>query len=295
MNNHHSKHQQGAVLLIVMLLIVIGGAAIAVRGYGGSEQGNHRRDVYSRQALLQAKEAIIARASADAIRPGSLPCPDTDNSGSANIFSGNHCTSYLGRFPGKTMRLPNYRDGSGEALWYAFDPQFRDHPSAEPITSALSSNISLAGDTPYENVVAVVMAPNFAFADQPRSTATSESVSLYLEGDNRSDDHTQFRSAPMSDQMNDMVLAITHGELMGAVTARVAADIAAVLSAQASYPPTLDSIDSSDIAYWEGNWSTAVANYTRLTATSATITFAGCAILYTLAHGQKPLRSRTRC
>ncbi|WP_027389726.1 hypothetical protein [Chrysiogenes arsenatis] len=293
--NNHTKHQKGAVLLIVLLLIVVGGAAIAVRGYGGSEQGQQRRDAYTRYALLQAKEALIARAVADANRPGSLPCPDLDNDGSAEMFVGNHCTFYLGRFPGKTMRLPNYRDGSGETIWYAFDPQFRDHPSAMPLTSALSGSLTITGDTPYEQVIAVVIAPNFAFADQPRSAATSEHVSLYLEGENNSDDHTRFRAAPLSEQTNDRVLAITHGELMGAVTARVAADVAAVLSAQANFPLTLDSIDSSDIAYWEANWSTAVDSYTRTTSTSATIAFVGCSILYTLVQGQKPLRSQTRC
>lgn len=293
--NSHPPHQKGAVLLIVLLLVATGGAALTVRGYGGSDYNQQRRDAYTRYALLQAKEALIARAVADESRPGSLPCPDLDNDGSAETFAGHQCKFYLGRFPGKTLRLPNYRDGSGETIWYAFDQKFRDHPTAMPLTSALNGDLTVEGDTAYESVVAILIAPNFALDHQPRSVATSEVAALYLEGENGSDDHTRFATTPQSDQANDLLLVITHSELMGAVTQRVAADIAAFLNAGTDYPLTLDSIDSSDIDYWEQNWSAGVAQYTRVSATSATLTFANCAIVYHLEQGQKPLRSQTRC
>src|SRR3989338_8627952 len=113
-----SSNQCGAALLVMLIIMIIGGMAYLVSSLNSSTL-NVARGKVTADALKQAKEALIGRAVTDTTSPGSLPCPDADGDGSADLFSGNNCPYYIGRLPWKTLGLSDLRDGSGEELWYA--------------------------------------------------------------------------------------------------------------------------------------------------------------------------------
>lgn len=155
------SRQQGIALLLVVGVLVMGGTLLTLSALNASTWRADRYRV-SQEALLAAKEALVARAVADDDRPGSLPCPDTDDDGNAELFAGNACPSYLGRLPWRTLHLPDLRDGSGERLWYVLSASHRDDTSAQPINSDTAGEITLAGLQPASNALAVVFAPGGA-------------------------------------------------------------------------------------------------------------------------------------
>ena len=110
--------QRGAALMLMLVIVVMGIAAALVGSLSTTALKNARQETTA-VALAQAKDALIGRAVSDNNMPGSLPCPDTNDDGSAELLSGNDCPSYIGRLPWKTLDLPDLRDGSGERLWYA--------------------------------------------------------------------------------------------------------------------------------------------------------------------------------
>lgn len=92
------------------------------------------RDKITAAALAQAKAALIGYAAGVSIssggRPGDLPCPDTNDSGSTGSSCGNAAgttgqTTRIGRLPWKSLGLPDLRDGDGERLWYAVSSNFK--------------------------------------------------------------------------------------------------------------------------------------------------------------------------
>src|SRR6185436_16359760 len=118
---------QALVILIVMVAIA---AMLLVYG-STSETGRAvKADAKTRAALEYARQALIGRALGDGNRPGSFPCPDLDDDGSAELFTGSACPSYIGRLPWRTLGIGDLRDEAGERLWYALSPGFRDHPTA---------------------------------------------------------------------------------------------------------------------------------------------------------------------
>jgi hypothetical protein len=165
--------QHGFGLALFLVILVLGTVAVLLSSPNTAAL-RVARDKVSDQALAQAKIALIGRAARDDNRPGSLPCPDTDGDGSAETFAGNDCPAYIGLLPWRTLGLPDLRDGSGERLWYALSPNFRDHPTAEPINSDLAGNIetrSPAGTVVAGDVVARVIAPGRAIGAQARPSA----------------------------------------------------------------------------------------------------------------------------
>src|SRR6185436_20415405 len=113
-----SALQRGAALIVMLALVGIVAVALVLKvGYAAGDRTG--RDTKTALALGQARDALIARAAMDVNRPGSLPCPDTDNDGAAELFAGVNCPAYVGRLPWRTLGLPDLRDGAGERLWYA--------------------------------------------------------------------------------------------------------------------------------------------------------------------------------
>ncbi|MGB8518322.1 MAG: hypothetical protein WCD45_10600, partial [Gallionella sp.] len=112
------QSQCGATLLVMMLILIIGITSVLLSKLNSSAP-NLSRQQQTTAALALAKDALIGRAASDANLPGSLPCPDNNDDGSADLLSGNDCTHYLGRLPWKSLGLADVRDGDGEHLWYA--------------------------------------------------------------------------------------------------------------------------------------------------------------------------------
>jgi hypothetical protein len=214
----------GQALIAVLVLIVIGAGALIYR-IASPFSLEVERDRITHAALAQAKDALIGRAASDQNRPGSLPCPDLDNNGSAELFAGTHCPGYIGRLPWRTLGLPDLRDGSGERLWYALSRSFRDHNSAQPINSDTAGELTVTGTAPATGVIAIVFAPGPAVGSQVRDTANENAVANYLEGGNEASGTTTFTSGHASGSFNDKLLAITGGALLPVVEMRVAREV----------------------------------------------------------------------
>lgn len=220
------------MLLVVMLVGIA--AALFVFGIVDTTALVLRRDRDTAEALAQAKQALIGRAASDANRPGSLPCPDTDDDGSAEIFVGpglDACPSYIGRLPWRTLGLPDLRDSDGERLWYALSSNFRDHPNAEPINSDKKGLFTITGTSPATEIIALVFAPGRTVGAQERSTANQNMVAHYLEGGNETGIGTAtFVTGTTTDTFNDRLLALTGADVMTPVEQRVAREMLALLN-----------------------------------------------------------------
>jgi hypothetical protein len=236
-----ARRQNGFFAMIVLVILVMGSLYAIVSGLNtaAAEARLHREDVAS-LALQQAKEALIARAALDLNRPGSLPCPDRDNDGIADLLAGNNCPSYIGRLPWKTLGLPDLRDAAGERLWYALSADFTDS-DASAINSDTQGTLVVPGMAPTGGIVAIVFAPGTvvgtqtrggplgASADSPCTWGVHENckVANYLEGQNASIDLT-YELSPRCERgdcpvpFNDQLAIITHAELFAIVEPVVA-------------------------------------------------------------------------
>ena len=186
----------------------------------------------STKALASAAAALIGYAASDDNRPGSLPCPDTDNNGSAQLYAGSYCPSEIGRLPWRTLGLPDPRDGSGERLWYAVSRDYSRNPSGAPaLNSDTPGQLTVTGTVPASGVVAVIFAPGPVVGSQERDTASQNLAQNYLEGGNETAGATTFVSSGVSATFNDRLHAITRDALLTAVEMRVAREARAVLRA----------------------------------------------------------------
>ncbi len=217
------KRQQGAALLVLLTLVVLVGAGLLLEGLNRSTDNQVAAEAHTMRALAEAKAALVGRAVNDANRPGSLPCPDTDNDGVAELFAGIQCPSYIGRLPWKTLRMANILDGSGETLWYALSSSFRDHGSAEPINSETLGLISVNGAA---GMVAAIIAPGAPVVAQQNRTSNNDDD--YLEGENANDDLV-FINAVRSNTFNDRVMPIAQTDVMPLVERRILGEVGQVL------------------------------------------------------------------
>ena len=240
------------MLLVVMLIGMA--AALLVYGMVDTSTIALRRNQDTAAAFAQAKQALIGRAASDANRPGSLPCPDTDDDGSAESPIPTDCPSYIGRLPWRTLGLPDLRDGSGERLWYAVLSEFARNPTCAPncpINSDTKGNITVYQDSAATTItteaVAVIFAPGAALGTQNRdtvatalcpTTGTTIACNLcaanYLDletaaGVNNATTSGPFISAPNSGTFNDKVMVIATADLMPVVEQRVARELLKVL------------------------------------------------------------------
>jgi len=226
--------------MLVVAVVVMGAALIIVKTLNAATWRADRLRV-TNASFAQAKEALIARAVADDNRPGSLPCPDTDDDGVAELFAGNQCPSYIGRLPWRTLDVPDLRDAEGERLWYVLSRTHRDHAAAEPINSNTVGEIAVNGATPSSAVLAVLIAPGRPLirAGAPDMQARDcpancNSAINYLDVAGGIDNATwvpvggvvNVVTAPESDSFNDRLLAIHSDDIMPLVEKRAAREIA---------------------------------------------------------------------
>jgi type II secretory pathway pseudopilin PulG len=131
--NAGTARERGAILLLATLaLVAVIGFVLALSWASVNPDGARRRATES--ALAEAREALIAYATARAIDPavgpGYLPCPDLDNDGWAEATCGSLSGELgqderLGRLPWKTLGIADLRDGDGERLWYAVSTKYK--------------------------------------------------------------------------------------------------------------------------------------------------------------------------
>ena len=230
------QHQRGASLMVMLVILVIGIAALLVGSLNSSALNNSRQQQTS-AALAQAKDALIGRAAADANVPGSLPCPDSNDDGSAELMAGNDCPHYIGRLPWRTLGLTELRDGTGEHLWYALSRNFRDDSTAH-INSEIQGSLNITGTQTASNAVAIIFSAGNPLLGQSRSPtqtalcsttnstiAASLCASNYLEGSNANPSpaatpNVNYQTAATS-TFNDQLIFITQDQFFSSVEMRI--------------------------------------------------------------------------
>jgi hypothetical protein len=210
----------------MMLLLVIA-ASFVLASKLNAAATNYYRDDFDARVLAEAKVTLIARAELDDNRPGSLPCPDTNGDGSAELFVGNECPSYIGRLPWRTLNSNDLRDSAGETLWYGLSRNFRDDNSAQPINSDTAGTLTLDGGP--TQMVAVLIAPGPSLANPPviNQVRPTNNVVDYLEAGNVDGDNDFVSRA--AGQFNDQIIVISRAELMSGVEKRVLGEAQAEL------------------------------------------------------------------
>jgi hypothetical protein len=220
-----------------------------------------RRDGITRDALIKAKEALIAYAAADANRPGELPCPDLNDDGKvviADEYVGSNCVSLIGRLPWSTLELPDLRDEDGERLWYALSNDFHSNGAValnnDTAYRAGNTSLTITGTPPGGNVVAIVFSPGPALVREgaaavqqrgcivgvncdatgkcttaPASNTPKCNPANYLDiasGEDNADGNTSFVSAEKSATFNDRLLPIYSDDIMWVVERRAGRELA---------------------------------------------------------------------
>jgi hypothetical protein len=237
------RREAGQALLILIVMLA---AATVILVAGSTTEAARivKSEARTRAALEHAKQALIGRAVSDANRPGSLPCPDGDDDGRADLFVGSACPAYIGRLPWRTLGIGDLRDQYGERLWYALTPAFRDHPSAPVLNSDTSGALTVFSNGE-ETVlttqgIAVVIAPGLALPGQRRDdtvelcAATGKSIqrtrcaTQYLDTSGNVSNASgagPYLIARSTHSYNDKVSAIVAADVMPLVERRVALEI----------------------------------------------------------------------
>jgi hypothetical protein len=255
-----SERGQALVLLLVVLGLAAGMFVFSMVSNVSRTNADNNTNAL---VLAQAKEALIGYAASDSNRPGSLPCPDTDNDGGAEspFTSGTECPSYIGRLPWRTLGLSDLRDSSGERLWYAVTREFARNPSCQstcPMNSDTKGTLNIVGTSLAGEIIAVVFAPGPIVPTQDRSLANRNAVAHYLEGGNETGIGTSiFVTGATTTSFNDRLLAITGADVMTPVEKRAAREILRLL---ADYK----SGGGCDCYPWaDNNWNGTSNNNTR--------------------------------
>lgn len=320
LNKSRPSRQSGAALMALILVLFISASSVIVRELN-VRVGFQETDADTRKEMINAKETLIAYAgnfaelNSSGIGPGRLPCSDYTNDGVADTA---YCgTQYTYRLPEATTTSQgtvfNFSDayaGIGQQFWYAISPAFRDS-GVNGLNSGTSGALTLDGEPGY---VAVIIAPGSAVTNQDRSEAETWAgnyygLTNYLEGNNGMLNTRVFENAVSvdSDFYNDVVIGITHSEIMTPVTARVVKEMKTWLDFFHPHPffgnayptnasgwgPYLAQFFGADW-YEDDNW-VSVANYNRLSGDIATISFTGCSIVYTVEFGGGISKDRTSC
>ncbi len=202
---HPNARQRGAVLLVLAVTISVAGLLWLY-----SSLATRDGDVRTQQAISLAQSALIGRAVADVNRAGSLPCPDTNNDGAAELLAGVQCPSYIGRLPWRTLGLSDIRDGAGERLWYALSPDVRD-ATGNVINSVVTAG-QLQINTSVQQV-AVVFSPDSVLGQQSRESTQQNAVGQYLDGSNADGDAIYESRLHDDDIFNDQVRSISQKQL----------------------------------------------------------------------------------
>ncbi|MBS1141299.1 MAG: hypothetical protein H6R13_2752 [Proteobacteria bacterium] len=250
--------------LLLLLLLGLGvGTAIFLSAWNSSNS-RLAQEHKTQETLVQAKEALIAYAAsvypAGNVRPGDLPCPDTNNDGKKESSCGNANGSTgqavrLGRLPWKSLGLADLRDASGERLWYAVSNNFKENTRHLPLNSDTTGTIQVADSSGniIPDVIAVIIAPGPPLqrlndaAIQDRSPAVENNPANYLD-ETATEDNADFtdsgtngfvggivRDAQGRILVNDSMILITYTDLMPLLEKQVASTVLNCLNTYAAY------------------------------------------------------------
>jgi hypothetical protein len=232
----------------------------------------NRQAEHDSKVLAQVKDALIAWSASRTppdnssyARPGELPCPDNDNSGTD---PGGCTAGAIGRVPWKSLRIPEPRDSTGEVLWYAISGPFR-YSTTSPITSDTQGDLVVYQDstasTVTSNAIAVIFAPGAALGIQARGTTAEQlDAANYLDtlaGLNNALAGGPFvKASTSSNSFNDRVLHILNTDLMPVVEQRVAREMIGYLN---SYRAAVGVYPWGDLGDGDSNGIEDTAAYNR--------------------------------
>jgi len=287
------QHQRGAALLIAMLVVVLG--LVTLLTFRSERKGPElEAERKTALALAKAKEALLGAAILDngGGNPGRILCPDQNNNGQSQ---GAACgftppatgLVVLGRIPHQTLNIDEKRDTANERLWYIVDKEFRSKPSL--INSNLTPSLLLNG----QPVVATIIAPGAALANQNRPSGGGNVYSDYIEG---FDGVSAVVTTAQSPSFNDRVIAITSQELFSQVTLRMARELS--LTAYGStgniLGVTIEDLPKPEI--WSANhWDDAIEPTSQVADPTITLQFVNCGIVYTITGPSSVSRDRSSC
>ncbi len=247
-------------------------------------------------ALALAKQALVARAASDDNRPGSLPCPDTDNDGLSNVVDVNSgvCVTTVGRLPWQTLGLPDLRDADGERLWYALSQHFSDS-YGNVINSNTVGQISVTGAVAADNAVAIVFAPGAPVNGQTRGAGTANVAANYIETYvNATTFSTSANGRTCNDQplvINDQLTVVTAADIFSPVQRRVAWEVQSALklyyAANGNYPVPASATNSGCLVAGYSQYCTSASGTSGLIPANPGQSYSGAAML--LAHSDSPV------
>jgi len=218
------RTQGGTTLILVLAGLVLGSVAYYLHSLSRSALVAQREQL-TRQALAEAKEALIAWAAEYATQgPGHLPCPDTNGDGLREPVACGTFNTVIGELPWRSLGVPDLRDASGTRLWYAVSPNFVDRED-RAVNADTQGILSLRGDIAADGIVALIFAPGPELPGQDRASVQAANVPIavkrthYLEGHDF--DQGRFVIERGNEQRNDTVAVITAGELFPAVERRI--------------------------------------------------------------------------
>ena len=212
--------QRGYAMLGIITILGIAATTLIVTSLN-STAIRTEQDRKTTAALALAKLALIGRAASDDDRPGSLPCPDTDNDGQANIANPltGDCAATIGRLPWQTLGLPDLRDASGERLWYALSQQFTD---ANAVNSNTTGELNVTGTVSATNAAAIVFAPGASVNGQSRDGERRFNVTHYVESYTGP---TTFIAHEAGGAYNDQLMVISSADIFLVVDRRIAKEV----------------------------------------------------------------------
>jgi hypothetical protein len=197
-----ARHSQAgfAMIAIVTMLSLVSSYFIASALGRMTSDVQIERNSRNLQTLQEARKSVIAFVAGQAfsianslsdgsgtlanLRLGYLPCPDQDDNGVSETTCSS-ASGRIGRLPWSTLNATDYRDGSGERLWYAISDNYRN-ASASKINVDTPGSLSVSGSFSASDIVAVIFAPGARLSAQTRAPGTTSwnTVSNYLESTN---------------------------------------------------------------------------------------------------------------
>jgi len=235
--------RQGGAALLVAMLIALSLSLTFFFKSANTGTVNANRQQATEKVLAQAKEALIAWsvlqgdvATSSTRRPGTLPCPDTDNSGNQAGSCSDAGGTTIGRLPWKTLGIDDVRDADGERLWYVLSNDFRraaglNNKAINSDTQGTLQLYSADGTSlltpPREELAAIVFSPGSPLAGQDRVSDPNNAAN-YLDAANARNNASAagpFIAGPASNiqgekVLNDLVIAISARELIKAIEKR---------------------------------------------------------------------------